>query len=538
MGFRSLFSILTGFLISSGLLLGAGTTWEAVVGSWYSGHVIPIPIPNDTPETAVSCGADPTLLAITPDGSTAVVVDMYYGQVIGLDLTQSPIQSIFTVPIDGSPFWNGNIAITPDGSKALVPNGYSSMVNVLDLTQMPVVSTYTVSVGTSPEGVAVTPDGSKALVSNTLDNTVSVLDLTQTPVVCLYTVPVGVGPAGMAITPDGSKALIANNDATVSVLDLTTLPTASSYTVSVGTYPTNIAITADGSKALVTNNGDGTVSVLDLTQSPIVSGYTVPVGRNPGGIAITPDGARAYVSNSGDNTVSVLDVTQTPIKAIHNTIPLVYSPWGIAITPDQSPISLFTGSVSGLTVTFDGSGSSSPVGNVKEYIWNFGDGSDPVTTTSPKVSHSYARSGEYSVTLRVINDAGTSLDVTFTGQVVSNHGLPRAQSTQTITVDPLAPPSFTGKVHLDKHNQEVLLKTKWRPSADANTWRYEIFADNEKIAVIDANAGNHETIELHPHHFPSRISDKYRVFLDNKYAIRSVNTDGVASALTQLKVER
>jgi YVTN family beta-propeller protein len=277
---------------------------------------------------------------------------------------------------------------------------------------------------------------------------------------------------------------------------------------------------------------------LDLTQSTIVSGYTVPVGNGPEFISITPDGRRAYIANNYDQTVSVLDLSQTPLTTIHTAIPIGISPFGIAITPDQAPTSLFITSVSGLTATFDGSGSSSPVGNVKEFIWNFGDESDPVTTTSPTVLHTYVRSGEYLVTLTVVNDAGTSLDVTFTGQTIINRGLPRAQSTQTITVDPLAPPSFTGKVQLDKHDQKILLKTHWKPSADVNTWRYEIFADNEKIAVIDANAGNHETIELHPHHFPSRISDKYRVFLDNKYAIRSVNTDGVVSSLTPLHVER
>jgi YVTN family beta-propeller protein len=396
-----------------------------------------------------------------------------------------------------------------------------------------------VPVGSGPSGVAITPDGTKALVTNLYDGTVSVLDLN--PVVqASYTIQVGNGPQCIAVTPDGSKALVTNNyDSTVSVLDLTQASIVSAYTVSVGSGPVGIAITSDGSKALVTNYRDNTVSVLALTQSTIGPGYTVSVGNSPVGIAITPDGARAYVSNFNGSTVSVLGLAKTPIETIHEAIPISDGTLvGIAITPDQAPISLFTSSVSGLTVTFDGSSSSSPVGNVKEYIWNFGDGSDPLTTTSPIVSHTYVRSGVYTVTLTVVNDAGTSLEVTFTGQTISNRGLPRAQSTQTIAVDPLAPPSFTGKVHLDKHDQKILLKTNWRPSADVNTWRYEIFANNEKIEVIDANAGNHATIELHPHHFPSRISDKYRVFLDNKYAIRSVNTDGVASSLTPLRVER
>ena len=64
----------------------------------------------------------------------------------------------------------------------------------------------------------------------------------------------------------------------------------------------------------------------------------------------------------------------------NNSIILDSFPYGIGITPDQAPTAAFTTSVNGLTVSFDGSGSSSPVGTIATYLWDFGDGSEPVTT--------------------------------------------------------------------------------------------------------------------------------------------------------------
>jgi DNA-binding beta-propeller fold protein YncE len=535
MHLRSLSPILISFLVSFVPLFGVGSTWEALVTRFYGNNVTPFSVPSDIVGSSVSVGDSPTSVAITPDGTRALVSNWDDGTVTVLDLTQPIIGPGYTVPAGREAT---AIAITPDGSLALVANTSDHTVTVLDLTQSIVGPGYTVHVGRAPVSVAITPDGTQALVSNYQDATVSVLGLTS-PVQVQYTISVGRYPNWIAITPDGTKALVPlSGENVVRVLDLTQSTIGPGYTVPVGQWPLTAAVTPDGTKALVANNNENTISVLDMTQSTITQGYSVTGSLYPGQFAITPDGTRAYVTYWFEDTVGILDLTHTPITPLPTPILLSGVPSNIAITPDQAPTSLFATSVHGLTVIFDGSGSSSPVGNVREYIWSFGDGSDPVTTTSSTVSHTYARSGAYTVSLTVVNDAGTSLEVTFTGQMVSNRGLPRARSTQTITLDPLAPASFTGKVHLDTGNKQVLLKTRWQPSTDMNTWRYEIFAYGAKIAVVDASAGDHIAIELHPHHFPRKISDTYRRYLGNKYAIRSVTTDGVASALVPLQVGR
>ena len=55
------------------------------------------------------------------------------------------------------------------------------------------------------------------------------------------------------------------------------------------------------------------------------------------------------------------------------------------------------------TVTFDGSGSYDPDGEIQTYTWNFGDGH---TGVGKIVQHTYAADGKYKVTLNVTDAFG------------------------------------------------------------------------------------------------------------------------------------
>ena len=59
----------------------------------------------------------------------------------------------------------------------------------------------------------------------------------------------------------------------------------------------------------------------------------------------------------------------------------------------------------GLTCTFDGSRSEDPDGTITDYTWDFGDGS---SASSATVSHTYAVSDIYWVTLYVTDDQGAT----------------------------------------------------------------------------------------------------------------------------------
>ena len=143
----------------------------------------------------------------------------------------------------------------------------------------------------------------------------------------------------------------------------------------------------------------------------------------------------------------------------------VLLPYGIGITPDQAPTAAFTTSVNGLTVSFNGSGSSSPIGTIATYLWDFGDSSGPVTTENSTTSHTYAREGVFAVSLTVTNTAGTSTETTFTGQVVSNNGQPSAETTHAVIVRSLTlrhrhhpGPSANGRLHLIRQRLDRLVR--------------------------------------------------------------------------------
>jgi hypothetical protein len=57
-------------------------------------------------------------------------------------------------------------------------------------------------------------------------------------------------------------------------------------------------------------------------------------------------------------------------------------------------------------VTFDASSSFDPDGTVREFTFSFSDGSQPVTLTTPSISHRFAEEGAYEVAVIVKDNAG------------------------------------------------------------------------------------------------------------------------------------
>ncbi len=64
-----------------------------------------------------------------------------------------------------------------------------------------------------------------------------------------------------------------------------------------------------------------------------------------------------------------------------------------------------------LAVRFDASASTDPAGPLSDHLWDFGDGSEVVS--GREVEHTYARAGEYLVTLVVVGPSGTGRATTF-----------------------------------------------------------------------------------------------------------------------------
>ncbi|MEW6086989.1 MAG: PKD domain-containing protein [bacterium] len=98
----------------------------------------------------------------------------------------------------------------------------------------------------------------------------------------------------------------------------------------------------------------------------------------------------------------------------------------------------------GLTVNFDGSGSSDLQGTIVSYSWDFGDGT---TESGVTASHIYNAAGTYTVTLTVTdNEGATGSDVS---QVHVNNNPPLAIAGGNKSGSRIAPVNFDGSASFD-----------------------------------------------------------------------------------------
>ncbi|MCP3885032.1 MAG: PKD domain-containing protein [Propionibacteriaceae bacterium] len=77
----------------------------------------------------------------------------------------------------------------------------------------------------------------------------------------------------------------------------------------------------------------------------------------------------------------------------------------VTVADNIDPTAAFTVSGTGLSVSFDGTGSVDNESGIASYSWNFGDGD---TGSGAVVSHNYTASGTYSVILTVTDNAGNT----------------------------------------------------------------------------------------------------------------------------------
>jgi DNA-binding beta-propeller fold protein YncE len=265
-----------------------------------------------------------------------------------------------------------NLAISPNGSIALVAdsmtvaeeNGVRKQVPtdkvfVIDLKASPPRLVQTVTVGKQPSGLSFSPKGDMALVANRVDGTISVLKIDGTQVTQTGTIPISPGVAHVEFTPDGKHALaVKSPDNKLAVLDVDgDKVTYNKLDLPTYAFPYNVVVSPDSKLAITADNGNGgssdgnadAVSVIDLEGAhPHVISH-VTVEDAPEGLAMSPKGDLAVAVNvNGSNmaqawfhkptgSVTVLRIqgkTVTPIK----TIQVGVLPEAAAFTPDGSYI--------------------------------------------------------------------------------------------------------------------------------------------------------------------------------------------------------
>ena len=292
--------------------------------------------PPQTAVTSITVGANPTDVAVSPDGSSVWVAN--YSVSFGIcsgNCTVSRINTSTnavsaTITVGTGP---RGIAVSPDGSSVWVANQFDNTVSQINTTTNAV--TDTITVGTGPWGVAVSPDGSSVWVTNFLNGTVSRIDPSNNAV---SSITVGNYPIGLAVSPDGSSVWVANNGAgggggnTVSRIS-TVAPYPVTNTITVGTGPSGVAVSPDGSSVWVTNNEDTTVSRINTSTNAVTTTITFGVGLR--GVAVSPDGSSVWVTNFDDGTASRINTTT---NAVTDTITVGTRPWGVAVSPDGSSV--------------------------------------------------------------------------------------------------------------------------------------------------------------------------------------------------------
>ncbi|MGA8193109.1 MAG: beta-propeller fold lactonase family protein [Acetobacteraceae bacterium] len=265
-----------------------------------------------------------------------------------------------------------NLAISPNGSIALVAdsmtvaeeNGVRKQVPtdkvfVIDLKASPPRLVQTVTVGKQPSGLSFSPKGDMALVANRVDGTISVLKIDGTQVTQTGTIPISPGVAHVEFTPDGKHALaVKSPDNKLAVLDVDgDKVTYNKLDLPTYAFPYNVVVSPDSKLAITADNGNGgssdgnadAVSVIDLEGAhPHVISH-VTVEDAPEGLAMSPKGDLAVAVNvNGSNmaqawfhkptgSVTVLRIqgkTVTPIK----TIQVGVLPEAAAFSPDGNYI--------------------------------------------------------------------------------------------------------------------------------------------------------------------------------------------------------
>jgi DNA-binding beta-propeller fold protein YncE len=300
--------------------------------------------------------AEPSDVAISPDGSYALLVDAGNDTIRRIAIASAQVTTLATVPGAQA------LAISPDGSYALVVSAAEHVVLRLDLPsgRLTLVAGKFGERGSydgpgltarfsRPYDVAISADNSFALIADADNRTIRRLDLRTSEVL---TIAGRVGqrgfddgpgdeatfstPLGLAISPDNSFALVADGFL-VRRIDLVegSVATLAGQGGSAG-YADGplsdarffsahgISLSNDGTFALLSDSQAHTIRRLDLLGEQVTTlvglggeaGSLDGLGsaarlRAPAGLALGPDGSYALVVDSANHTLRLLI---TPIE--------------------------------------------------------------------------------------------------------------------------------------------------------------------------------------------------------------------------------
>jgi DNA-binding beta-propeller fold protein YncE len=227
-------------------------------------------------------GDVPTRVAITPDGTKAVVTNPLSWTVSIVDLTTNTVSSVLDVE-ESSKF----VVITHDGNWAIVSGYDMNAIKIIDLNNEEIVAFVTTN--QRPGNMVVSPDDQYVYVTNIKANTISKVLLDGANSNTVMDIPCGVigGSysaygiySNLAITPDGAYLIAPIPfDNLVKIIETSTMTIVAE--LNTGDFPLQVAINTDGTYATVTNQSADTYSVIhvDGANSSIVGTYSNGLGN-------------------------------------------------------------------------------------------------------------------------------------------------------------------------------------------------------------------------------------------------------------------
>lgn len=299
-----------------------------------------------TVEVPNSIFGPPTNLAVTADDRLALVAEAVMidpeasapkfvpsDKLHVIDLQADPPRVIDTITVGLQP---SGLAISPDGSMAIVANRAETSVSVLSIAGRQVRFEGKVETGDQVTHVAFTPDGSRAMINKASTDQISFLAIDGSEVT--FTGPdlaVGDYPYNGEITPDGRLAIVANtgnngrsdgNIDSITVIDLQHDPPRVIDHLAAGDAPEGIAISPDGRLAVTGNlcgsdappdawflRSPGCIQIFAIATSGVRHVAELPAGGVPEALAFSPDGRWLLVANLLDADVSIFEVRDRQI---------------------------------------------------------------------------------------------------------------------------------------------------------------------------------------------------------------------------------
>jgi len=222
-------------------------------------------------------GDAPRRVAITPDGSKAVVTNVLSGNAAIVDLSTFTVDTL--IPIGDRV---QNVAITSDSRWAVVCGFESNSLKIIDLNSNEVVAD--VLTGSRVGVISISPDDHYAYAGNIVPNTVSVVELAGAASTEIAEIPCGVigvvwaaygVSSDVEASPTGEYVLVAASfDDQVKVIDTVSHTVVASLPV--GDFPIQIAFNDSGDYATVTNCFDDTYTILhiDGAASSVVGSFS------------------------------------------------------------------------------------------------------------------------------------------------------------------------------------------------------------------------------------------------------------------------